>query len=434
MGNTFALTVLQCANYVLPLITLPYLFRVLDADKYGLVIFAQACVQYFVILTDYGFALSATREISTHRTNPTEVATIFSAVLLAKLALLALSFLVLLGLVAAVPKFAADPWVYLFMFGVVIGQVLFPAWFFQGIERMEFVAVLNLLSRLLFTVLIFVVVRRKEDYLLVPLLNSLGAIVAGVLGLLLALIKFRVRPVLPSFASFVHHVTASGRIFVAKAATSLYTTSNVVILGFFAGDAVVGYYGAGERIVRALQGLTLPFSQAGYPYVSRLACEAPDQALRFIRKVTWPLIGLTGSLSLLILFSAPLAGRVFLGDASGQAARVMQIQAFLPLIVGLHIPFAAFFLLGFGYAWLWSRIILFSGGLSLIGALVLVGVFHTQHIGLSVNVVLTECVILVLSFLAYRRKRELVLQGARHPVKETSRGLTAEDSPVSYPQ
>jgi polysaccharide transporter, PST family len=413
IGNTFSLTILQCANYVLPLITLPYLFRVLDADKYGLVIFAQACIQYFVIFTDYGFALSATREISTHRTNQVEVATIFSAVLLAKFALLVLSFFVLLGLITAVPRFAADPWIYLLTFGMVIGQVLFPAWFFQGIERMEFVALLNLLARLLFTVLIFVVVKHKEDYLLVPLVNSLGSIVAGLLGLLIALIKFRVRPVFPSFQSIAQQVKASGQIFIAKAATSLYTTSNVVILGFFASDTIVGYYGAGEKIARAVQGLTLPFSQAGYPYVSRLACESPAKALRFIRKVTWPLIAVTGSLSILLLVSAPLIGRVVLGDVSGQTARVIQIQSFLPLIVGLHIPFAGFFLLGFGYARIWSRIALLSGGLSLAGALVLVGVFRTEHIGLSVNVVLIECFIFFLALLAYRRKKHHILSPAQ---------------------
>jgi PST family polysaccharide transporter len=409
IGNTFSLTVLQCANYVLPLITLPYLFRVLNADKYGLVIFAQACMQYFVVLTDYGFALSATREISTHRADKAQVATVFSAVYLAKFALLVFSFVVLLGLIAVVPKFSADPWVYLFMFGMVVGQVLFPAWFFQGIERMEFVAMLNLLARLLFTVLIFVVVKRKEDYLLVPLMNSLGSIVAGSLGLLIALVKFRVKPVLPSFPSFMQHVKASGQIFVAKAATSLYTTSNVVILGFFAGDTIVGYYGAGERIVRAVQGLTLPFQQAGYPYVSRLACESPAAALRFIRKVMWPLIAVTAGLSIALLLLAPLIGRVFLGDTSGQAALVIKIQSFLPLIVGLHIPFAGFFLLGFGYARAWSRIILFSGGLSLLGTLVLVGVFQWRHVGLSASVVGTECLILLLSFLAYRQRKTQAL-------------------------
>jgi polysaccharide transporter, PST family len=405
IGNTFSLTVLQCANYVLPLVTLPYLMRTLDADKYGLVIFAQSFMQYFIILTDYGFAFSATRDIATRRSNPAEVATIFSAVLLAKLVLVALSFLIMLGLVTTVPKFQVDPKFYLLTFGFVVGQAIFPAWFFQGIERMEFVAMLNLLARLLFTVLIFVVVRSNEDYLLVPLMNAVGSITAGVLGLVIAVTKFRIRPVLPSFRAFTQQVRASHEIFVAKAATTLYTASNVVILGFFADNEIVGYYGTGEKIVRAVQGLTLPFSQAVYPYVSRLAHESPERALRFIRKVTWPLIAVTCAMSLALLFGAGLIERLMSGRTPGTMARVIQIQSFLPLIVGLHIPFANCFLLGFGFARIWSRIIVGSGVLGLIVALVLVGVFKTGYIGLSINVVLTECLILVLSLLAFRRRR-----------------------------
>jgi PST family polysaccharide transporter len=396
---------------VLPLIPFLYLFRVLGEEKCGLIIFAQGCVQYFVILTDYGFAFSATRDISTHRMNPAEVAAIFSGVFVVKLALLALSFLVLLGLVAVVPEFAADPWIYLFMFGVVVGQVLFPAWFFQGIERMEFVALLNLLAKLLFTLLIFVVVRREEDYLLVPLMNSLGSVVAGTLGLLIALTKFRVRPVLPSRQTLVQQVKASGQIFVAKAATSLYTSSNVVILGFFAGYDIVACYGSGEKIVCAVQGLLLPFSQAGYPYISRLASESPARALHFIRRVTWPLIAVAAGLSLLLLVAAPLIGRIGFGDTSGRLARVIQIQSFLPLIVGVATLYANFFLLGFGYARVWSRIIVFSGSLGLVGAIVLVGVLHTEHVGLSVSVVLTECLVQGLSYVAYRQRKERVPGG-----------------------
>jgi len=134
LENFLSLSVLQGVNYILPLITVPYLVRVLGPEKFGLLAFIRAFVQYFAILTAYGFGFSATRKISICREDKERVSEIFSSVILIKSGFMLISFFVLTALVFAIPKFNTERMVYLFAFGMVVGNVLFPVWFFQGME------------------------------------------------------------------------------------------------------------------------------------------------------------------------------------------------------------------------------------------------------------------------------------------------------------
>jgi len=403
LSNFFSLSALQGANYLLPLITLPYLVRVLGPEKFGLIAFAQAFIQYFIILTDYGFYLSATREISIHREDREKVSEIFSSVMLIKFALMILSFIFLSIVVFTFTKFRNDWQVYFLAFGTVIGQVLFPFWFFQGIERMKHIAILNILAKLLFTISIFIIIKNKNDYIYVPLLNSMGSIIAGIISLWVALRWFKVRVKIPSPIAIKQELKNGWHIFISKMAIGFYTTSNTVILGFFTNNTVVGYYAAGEKVIRAIQGLQIPFSQAVYPYISKLASESTEKALGFVRKAA-KLVSLpTVLVSLLLLIFARHITRLVLGEQFQASVYVIKIQSFLPFIVGLASVYANFFLLGFGYTKIWSRIIMFAGCVSLIGAVIFVYLLQMAHIGISINVLLTELIVLSLSFVAYRK-------------------------------
>ena len=180
--NFISLSILQGLNYILPLVTFPYLVRVLGVEKFGLLSFATATIAYFQILTDYGFNLSATREVAIYRDNKEKLQEIFSSVMIIKFGLLLVSLILLSIVVFSFNKFRQDWLVYYLSFGMVLGQVLFPVWFFQGMERMGYITVLNVVAKGIFTIAIFVFVKSQSDYWKVPLLNSIGFVIAGFIG------------------------------------------------------------------------------------------------------------------------------------------------------------------------------------------------------------------------------------------------------------
>ena len=149
LHNFASLSVLQAITYVLPVLILPYLFRVIGPEKFGLIAFAQAFAQYFMILTDYGFSISATKEISLCQHDRAEVNKVFSSVMTMKIVLAIVSLVLLSCAVYFIPKFRNDWMVYMLSFGAVLGNTLFPVWFFQGTEKMKYIADLNIAGGIL---------------------------------------------------------------------------------------------------------------------------------------------------------------------------------------------------------------------------------------------------------------------------------------------
>jgi polysaccharide transporter, PST family len=394
--NFLSLSFLQVANYIFPLITLPYLVRVLGPEKYGLIAFAQAFIGYFQILTDYGFNLSATREISINRENKEKVSEIFSSVMIIKFFLLLLSFGLMIIIVFSFKKFRQDWLIYYLTFGMVLGHTLFPIWFFQGMERMKYITFLNVLAKLIFTIAIFIFVKRSSDYLYVPLLNSLGFIVAGVLALRIVFKDFGVFFRIPSFKDLKYQLKEGWYIFISTVAISLYTISNTFILGLFTNNTIVGYYSAAEKIIRAIQGFLAPISQTIYPHISKLMNESKEIGVKFIRKVTILIGGFSFILSFFIFIFADLIVRIILGSQFTESIMVLRIIAFLPFIIGLSNVFAVQGIIAYGNVKIIPKITFVGAISNVILAILLVKLL--QAIGVAISLVLAEILVTIVSF------------------------------------
>jgi len=415
LSNFFSLSIVQFANYLAPLIVLPYLFRVLGPSKFGLIELARAVSVYFLILTDYGFSLSATREISVHRDDPQRVSEVFSAVLLLKFLLVIASLLVLSLIVFAVPKLRADWPVYFLSFGSVIGMWLFPIWLFQGLERMKYIPLLNVTAKTLVVIAVFVLIRDAGDYLYAPGLQSAGTILIGLAGLVLAFCIFPVRFRFPSRAALRRELANGWHLFLSKMAITLYTTSNIVILGLLTDNIFVAYYAAGDKIVRAAtDGLHIPLSQAIFPHIGQLASRSRPAALRFAARVAKLLSIATLMLSAGLFLAAPYIARIVLGEKSQGGVPVIRILSLLPFLIGLSNIFGIQIMANFGLRRLLARILIAAGVLNIVIALLLVT--PLKHAGVALASLTTETFVTLAMFVALQKNGLHVFRAFRKDI------------------
>jgi polysaccharide transporter, PST family len=285
MGNVASLSALQVITYILPVIILPYLFRVIGPEKFGLIAFAQAFVQYFMILTDYGFNISATKEISLCRDDPAKVCKIFSSVMTVKIGLAILSLLALGIIVYFIPKFRNDWMVYALSFGAVVGNSIFPVWFFQGTEKMKHIAVLNIIGGIALALLIFLFVRSPQDFLMVPLIYSIVLLVTGILGQYIAFSRFGVSFKLSGYRSLRKQLDAGWNIFISNIAINAYTTTRVFTVGLLTNNTITGFYSIAEKIATLCQTFPLSsFSQAIFPRLSKIFHKNKTKAFKIMQR------------------------------------------------------------------------------------------------------------------------------------------------------
>ena len=404
-GNFFSLSVLQALNYILPLITLPYLVRVLGPEKYGLISFAQAFIGYFAILTDYGFSLSATREISINRENKEKVSEIFSSVMTIKIFLGILSFVILGLVLLSVPKFGNEWLLYIFTFGTVLGNILFPVWFFQGVENMKWITILNVIARSIFTVLIFVFVHKESDYLNVVIINSLGSIVAGIISLIVVFKNFKIKFILLKFESIKYQLKKGWYLFISSASANLVSGSNTFILGLFTNNTIVGYYSGAEKIVKAIQGLLNPVSQTIYPYFSKLYTENKKRAIELLKKIL-SLVGLsTFIISIIISVCSPLICRIILGSKFTESIPVLRILIFIVFAIGINNILGIQGLVGFGYKKEFTKIVVICSLIHL--GLITILIWQFSFIGVAIGTVITESLIAISEYYCLKKKEIL---------------------------
>jgi polysaccharide transporter, PST family len=384
--NAMGLYLLQIGGWVLPIATIYFLARRLGPANWGSLAFMQAFGAYVIYLVGYGFNYSATREVARHRHDRRKLAELLGGVQGAKLALAVVSLSIVLPISAWVPAIHRNQdlvWpamLWAFSWGFT------PGWFYQGRERMGFVAACDTLARFLALAGILVLVKSPADTWKVLALQ--GGLLLAATAVELTVAYRDVGFVLPRPRLVLDTLRLGWSTFLLSGALSFYTIGNGFILGLLGTPASVAYFVGAEKICKTFGTMLQPVSQAVYPRTSHLAATDRGQAARLARNSLLLMGGAGIAWGIAAFVFAPVLVHLVLGDQFESAVAVVRILALLPPLVAFSNALGVQWMLAIGLDRLVNTVVFSAGILNVLLALILVP--RLLHIGMAIAVVAAE--------------------------------------------
>jgi PST family polysaccharide transporter len=385
--NLISLGGLQIANYVFPLLTLPYLIRVLGVENYGHLSYANTLVSYSTLIINYGFDISGTREISINRDNSLLTNNIFNEIITSKLYLYLISlFLFSFYLFYTNSSFQNNLLIFIIYLGV-FGQIIMPAWFFQGVEKMKYITYFNLISKFFFTLMLFIFVKDKGDILIAAGLTTLGSLIAGVSSVFLLYKTFKISFKLVRASRVFFQIKKSFHFFVSGVGVHFYKNNAILLIKHFGTATDVGYFSIVRKVFEALNGLNSILSQAFLPLTVRDQANSNKSISKSI-KLLFIVIFLTSFLlfSLTFLFSDQI---IFLitGEIDSITSKCLELLSFSLFVIGINVP-AVHYIISKGHDRFLTYSVVLGGLLDFILLLVLLPMFGLY--GAIYSTVITE--------------------------------------------
>jgi O-antigen/teichoic acid export membrane protein len=324
------------SGLLFPIISFPYVSRILMAEGIGTVQFYQSIIQYIMLGAALGIPLYAVREIARVRDDRRQCAQVAVEIVILHTAITLLSYVVVAILVTCVGRIADGAGLFLLQSSSLLLTVVGTSWFFQGVEDFKYITIRTLVIRILLLLSLFVFVHEKDDIIPYALIHVLGETGNGLVNV----VRFRkyLRGTHLSFAELrpLRHLKPALRIFTLNLIISIYVHLDSVMLGFLSGEAAVGFYTPALRLTKTTIGIVSSLGGVLLPRFSNLVKNGQmddfnrlsDKAIGFVFFLCLPMtIGL--------IFLAPSIIHFFCGDTFQPSILTLQLLAPINLFIGL---------------------------------------------------------------------------------------------------
>lgn len=403
--NFFSLSILNVINYTFPLILVPYLTKVLGVENFGKYVFSFAIIQYATLFVSYGFDYSATKYVTINREDNHKLSSIFFNVLILRF---------LIGFICAIIIYFSCKLIfddiqeiklYLYGIGVFIGYALTPLWFFQGMEKMKFVTIINFISKIISTLLVFIFIKNKNGLEYVNLFFSIGSIISGILSVFFAIYIFKLKLIIPKLIDFKKHLFEGWSLFLSTIFMSMYRETNVLMLGAFTDYKIVGYYSIAEKIIKAIQSVISPFTNILYPFFGRKlnVKNEEEKMLTIFFKFTKYYSIFIFILVILLYFFSNFIFNTFFGSSFVNSILNFKILTLVVFFGGLNYLLGIVGLINLGFEKDFTYSVFISSFFSILLGYFLIKNF--KDIGASITMSITELVLFCLILSKYYKNK-----------------------------
>lgn len=267
--NGLWLYMLQIFNTIIPLITIPYITRILGKDGYGTFSIALNIIGYLQVLVEYGFGMSATRDVAISDKSRSTICKLFSSIIFSRFILFSVSIIIAV-IYLIVTKSGIVLWISMFVMLIcLIGYCVQQNWLFQGMQEMKYISIISMISRSISTFLIFCLVKKQEDIVLYSFLYSVSPFLNGFISVAIARSKYKLKLVRVTTNDIIGQMKEGWYVFTTQLSSKVFGAIGVTFLGVFSSVADVGIFSAIQKIPNIMILAWTPISQVLYPIISQ---------------------------------------------------------------------------------------------------------------------------------------------------------------------
>lgn len=394
ISNIASIGLVQIVNYIFPLLTIPYVSRVIGPEGLGLFSYISAFVSYFILFVNYGFDLSATRKIASDPENKDLLSKVYSQVFCSRLLLFIICTFFFGLLVFFFPNLKENYLISLLLYINVVAALLTPHYIYQGVQKLSLFSFINVVRGIVNTVCIFLFVSRADHLIYYASIGVLTNLLFALFWFIFTPIYFGIRFYYVSIRQCLKEIWEGKLIFFSTIIFSMYTTANIIILGIYAPPKVIAYYTTAVGLINIIQSvINVPLSYSLYPYIGRAFAISRENGIEKLKRILSILFYFTLFACLSILILSPIMVRLIYGSQFENAIASVRILSFLPLLSSMSSIMGVQAMLNLGMDLKFLKITAWAAVLSVILNLVLSTYY--SYIGSSIAYLITEIFIVI---------------------------------------